>query len=221
MAPLAPRETGAPGGDAPRVAAATHPCSPPAADLRRPPLTRSGLPLARQPPCPPPPRGVVARPGALMQEVLLRDFHVTAVPGAVAPSPHCSPVWITPPFHASRFTSSYISSVLSFLLTAPPDLVRVMVVTRSVFRARVSNGHVANFLIAHGFLEFNRFRFYLHSTEAQALVMANELKEEDTCSYAKPPTNPAQAPRHAPAPTGADLPPPLPRPRGPSVWDWA
>ena len=130
-----------------------------------------------------------------------RLFQVLSPPFATA---HLS--GSPPPFHASRFTSSYISSVLSFSFTAPPDLVRVVVVRRSVFCTRVSNCNVANFLVARGYLEFNKFRFCLHSTEAQALAMVNGLKEEEPCSYAGPPTISVQAPRQTPVSRGADSP---------------
>ena len=49
-----------------------------------------------------------------MQDLLLRDFHVTAVQGALPSS--SAHLWITPPFLAPRFTPSYISSVLSYHL---------------------------------------------------------------------------------------------------------
>jgi len=83
--PLASRETEPPGSGAPCAGAATSPTSPHAA-LQPSPATRRGPPLATPsasahsvkfvPP---------VRPGEAFRDILLRDFHVTAVPGASSP----------------------------------------------------------------------------------------------------------------------------------------
>lgn len=173
MAPLAPRET-EPGPDAPRAGAATTTPQP----LRRPhrnrPTTRPGLPLAP----PAPVAAAVARPGVRAQESLLQDFYTTAVPGAL-PSPSPASIWITPPSTSPRFTHFYITSMLSYMLTSSPDLLRARQVRPFVFCARVSNQNVANILVVRGHLEFHRQRFCIHGSAERAAFMASALKVEE------------------------------------------
>ena len=113
--------------------------------------------------------------------------------------------WITPPFHATRFNSFYISSMLSYLLTGPPSLLCARQVGRSVFRVRVANHNVADFAVVRGRLAFDRLWFTRHSSEAQALAMAAALDEEEAftapqrppthCAEPPPPATPPEAPR--------------------------
>jgi hypothetical protein len=78
-------------------------------------------------------------------------------------------------------------SLLSYHLTSPPDLLRACHVGRSVFHARISNQNVANFVVPRGFLELNRLRFHLHSSELQASAMANALKVDEGVIAPHPP----------------------------------
>ncbi|RCV31455.1 hypothetical protein SETIT_6G178700v2 [Setaria italica] len=82
--------------------------------------------------------------------------------------------------------ASYLSSVLSFHLTAPPDLIRARAVKVGVFCAYLSNRNVVNLLLVQGHLEFHHQVFRLHASEAQAAAMARTLREEDPPINAKP-----------------------------------
>ncbi|CAN6269768.1 unnamed protein product [Urochloa humidicola] len=196
MASLDPPESGDPDAGAPRAGAGdtqaptTHPLPHPTAAPCAPPTTRFGPPLASRSAAAVEASSTnCARPGVLFQERLLHDFHSTAFPGAF-PTP-CSDaafLWITPPFRAIRFNSSYITTLLSFHFTAPPDLLRARKVGTYVFRVRVANTNIANYLASRGHLEFNRQRFTLHSSAGQAMAAAEKLKEEDTVKASQLPS---------------------------------
>lgn len=96
-------------------------------------------------------------------------------------------IWVTSSLHSPRFNSCFIMSLLSYHLTSPPDLLRACHVGRSVFHARISNQNVANFVVPRGFLELNRLRFHLHSSELQASAMANALKVDEGVIAPHPP----------------------------------
>ncbi|CAN6206901.1 unnamed protein product [Urochloa humidicola] len=173
MAPLAPCESGDPGSGALAAGAGTTPTTTAAGDARPPPSTRSGQQLA-----PTVAAGTSARPGNSFHELLLRDLYTTITPGFFhAPIP--ASIWITPPCLAPRFNASYVTSMLSYFFTAPPEVFRAHLVRSAVFCARVPSQNVANYLVVRGYIEFNHLLFCLHGSEAHASAMAAKLREEE------------------------------------------
>lgn len=181
MAPVASRERGAPGSGSPRAGAGVHtPHTSSQRSRRARPTTRHRTPLVFTVTA----AEASSRPGVQLQDLLLRDFHNIAVPGAL-PSASNAFLWITVPFLAPRFTPSYTSSMLTYHLAAPPALIRARAVAPGAFRARLTSVSVAHFLAARGHLMFCRRMFCLHSSELQAMAMAATLREEDDAHRAQ------------------------------------
>jgi hypothetical protein len=63
-------------------------------------------------------------------------------PKCSSPRPPLPPVavWITPPFLSPRFNHFSVSAVLSFHLSAPPDILRAKRVSTAVFRVAICQG---------------------------------------------------------------------------------
>lgn len=55
-----------------------------------------------------------------LQEKLLLDFHSTAVPGAIAPSPVAF-IWVTPASCVSSYSLPFLQHMLNFHLSVAPD----------------------------------------------------------------------------------------------------
>ncbi|CAO2047283.1 unnamed protein product [Urochloa humidicola] len=66
-----------------------------------------------------------ATQGEAVQEKLLLDFHATAVPGAIAPTPNPMPLWATPTSRSRRFNLAFVRNMLNNTLTTRPSRLEV------------------------------------------------------------------------------------------------
>lgn len=191
---LAPRER--PQGDAeakpvlpaaanPTASAATtasatsqrrQPQPPPAPQLRsRPsPARHAKHRLGAQQACRSSPRSGVrhARPGSRFQDQLLLDFHTTAIPGYLAPSPSPTPCWLTPTLPSNL---AMVRNIVNFHLTAAPGRLVVSCVASGVFRVQVACLSVANVLLVRGRLNLGSRVLLVHSSVELAMDAARAL----------------------------------------------
>ena len=84
-----------------------------------------------------------SRPGDLLQEQLLLDFHTTVIPGSISPSPEPAFVWVTPGSCAQRYNLSMVRNMLNHMLTASPGRLQTTRIGPRVFRVLVASRLVA------------------------------------------------------------------------------
>src|SRR6185312_13616212 len=60
--------------------------------------------------------GASSHPGSIFQDRLLRDFHATVIPGAIAPSLSSPPVplWATPSSRDARYNLAFVTNMLNY-----------------------------------------------------------------------------------------------------------
>ncbi|CAN6232692.1 unnamed protein product [Urochloa humidicola] len=185
MATRAPGERPGDDGAVPPGLAAAAPCRPSSGSR-----TTQPAPLAVPPPAPqarsrldarrgggaPPRTAVRAKPGERRQNQLLLDFHLTAVPGEIAPAPPVS-VWVTPDSSDLRYNTAFIQNMVNFLLTERPGRLEVKRVRSRVFRLSVSCRNVANALIVRSPLCLGSSKIWLHPSMATAALAASKLDD--------------------------------------------
>ncbi|CAL4905593.1 unnamed protein product [Urochloa decumbens] len=116
-----------------------------------------------------------ARPGVRFQEQLLLDFHTTAIPGSVAPSPSPAYCWLTPTSAEKRFTLSFVRYLVNHLLTAAPGRLCVTRVAVRVFRVCVACVNVVNVLLVKGYLRLGSSTFAVHPSVEVAMNAGRAL----------------------------------------------
>ena len=117
--------------------------------------------------------GFSGRPGELLQEQLLLDFHTTAVPGSIAPSSHTAFFWVTPALQHARYNLAFVRNMLNYTITVSPSRLEVTRVGPWVFRVRVANRNVANAIVVRGRLCMGSSVLLTHSSMATAVAAAS------------------------------------------------
>ena len=156
MAPLAPSERAEGDAEAKPPDAAIVPHSPQPPQPRTPhldarptpvPHARPRLDARREVGTPRRTGASSSRPGDLLQEQLLLDFHTTVIPGSISPSPEPAFVWVTPGSCAQRYNLSMVRNMLNHMLTASPGRLQTTRVGTRVFRVLAANQNIANALV--------------------------------------------------------------------------
>ena len=114
--------------------------------------------------------GSSGRPGERLQEQLLLDFHTTAVPGSIAPSPHTALFWVTPALLHARYNLAFVRNMLNYTITVSPSRLEVTRVGPWVFRVRVANRNFANAIVVRGRLCMGSSVLLTHSSMATAVA---------------------------------------------------
>lgn len=180
-APAAAKPPGPACSPPPAAAAATvatNPNQPPGLT----PAIHQPQPLA--PKCAEPQRQVKApryvkssqvRPGARLQECLLRNLYDTVIPGAISSSSPPTFIWISPASRSPHYNIFFVRNAVHYLLVAPPDRLLVRRVRDCVFHVRVSSQNVANVLVILGSLRLGSSVLLLHPSMAAAERHARSL----------------------------------------------
>jgi hypothetical protein len=117
-----------------------------------------------------------ARPGALLQDRFLLDFHHAVVPG-----PSTSPtafIWITPSSLSARYNLFFVRNAVNFLLTVYPSRLHVVQVRPRVFRVTVACQVIANALVVRGSLRLSSSVLHVHLSLEDACKAAMAVQEE-------------------------------------------
>ncbi|CAL5061468.1 unnamed protein product [Urochloa decumbens] len=155
--------------------ATLHPPTKPSACPRPAPHARSRLEARRKHGAPSGTGASSSRQGARFQEQLPIDFHTTALPGSIAPSPHPASFWVSPAFFDPRFNLHFVQNLVSFLLTAYPGRLCVSRVADYTFSVRVASANVANAIVVRGPLRLGDYVLLVHPSLDLALAAARAV----------------------------------------------
>ncbi|KAJ1277991.1 hypothetical protein BS78_04G045800 [Paspalum vaginatum] len=91
-------------------------------------------------------RSVAAKPGVVVQDRLLHDFHFFVATGLLPPRPPAH-LWLTPCSLSHPSSLLVVRNSINFLLCTPPGRLRVVQVESRVFRVTVACQNVANAIV--------------------------------------------------------------------------